>query len=175
MWHLLIDLKKPMTTNYHSKVVEQIIAAIDKVDGLEYTQKLSVLHENSLGQHFRHILEFYLCLLEASATGIVNYDNRKRDLNIENDKSYAELVAKTILEKLKNLDITTNIGLETCLGSDTSIIPSNFSRELVYLSEHTIHHFALIKIGMTTAFPHIGIEQNFGVAQSTIEFQNKGC
>lgn len=163
-----------MKSIYHTQVVSQIIQAISKVDGEEYSLKLDILHKNSLGQHFRHVLEFYLCLLEAKSCGIVNYDKRKRDLEIESNKSYALQVAETILQKLDELDENEVIGLETCLGNDTTIIPSNFSRELVYLSEHTIHHFALIKIGITTAFPHIVLEQNFGVAQSTIEYQKKG-
>lgn len=162
-----------MTTNYHTSVVEQIIEVIEKIDSLDYTQKLAVLHENSLGQHFRHILEFYLCLLEASSSGIVNYDNRKRDLNIENNKSYAILVAHTILDKLRNLDPNAPIGLETCLGTSTDIIPSSFARELVYLSEHTIHHFALIKIGISACFPSVNLCENFGVAESTINFKKQ--
>lgn len=162
-----------MKTNYHSKVVTQIIQAISKVSDLEYSQKLNILHDNSLGQHFRHVLEFYLCLLDAGTCGIVNYDKRKRDLGIENDRAYALQVAQTIHQNIESLDQKETIGLETCLGCDTTIIPSNFSRELIYLSEHTIHHFALIKIGITTTFPHISLEQNFGVAESTIAYQKK--
>lgn len=159
-----------MKNNYHSQVVHQIIEAINSLDDISYAQKLAVLHDNSLGQHFRHILEFYLCLLEAQSSGIVNYDNRKRDLSIETDKSYAQVVAQTILSKIQSIDLHTNIGLETCLGADTAIIPSNFSRELVYLSEHTIHHFALIKIGISTSFPSVKLCENFGVAESTIVY-----
>ncbi|SOE22496.1 hypothetical protein SAMN06298216_2926 [Spirosomataceae bacterium TFI 002] len=162
-----------MNNSYHTQVVKQIIEAINSVDENSYNKKLTVLHDNSLGQHFRHILEFYLCLLEAQSTGIVNYDNRKRDLSIENDKSYATVVTQTILSKLESIDMNTNIGLETCLGTDTAIIPSNFSRELVYLSEHTIHHFALIKIGISTSFPKVKLCENFGVAESTIIYKNK--
>jgi hypothetical protein len=159
--------------NYHSKVVAQIIEAIESVDEVSYAQKLEVLHYNSLGQHFRHILEFYLCLIEAKSCGIVNYDNRKRDLNIETDKSYAKMVAGTIQSQLETINLDTTIGLETCLGSDTAIITSNFSRELVYLSEHTIHHFALIKIGISTSFPAVKLCENFGVAESTIVYNKQ--
>jgi hypothetical protein len=115
-----------MTKKYHTKIVQQIIETISKLDDEAYVKKLPVLHDNSLGQHFRHVLEFYLCLLEARENGIVNYDQRKRDLYIETDKSYAIIVANNILANLENLDCSTVISLETCLRNETAIIPSNF-------------------------------------------------
>jgi hypothetical protein len=58
-------------------------------------------------------------------------------------------------------------------GEELLEIPTSFNRELVYLIEHTIHHLAIIKIGLNEAFPTIEIPENFGVAYSTIRFKEK--
>ena len=50
-------------------------------------------------------------------------------------------------------------------------VSSSFFRELTYLIEHTIHHLAIIKIGLNEVYPAIEIPKNFGVAHSTIRYQ----
>jgi hypothetical protein len=46
-------------------------------------------------------------------------------------------------------------------------------REMVYLVEHSIHHYALIRIGLQENFPKIIIPENFGIAYSTIKHREK--
>ena len=50
-----------------------------------YATPLNVLSDSSIGQHVRHVLEFYLCLLHAQDSGIFNYDARQRDLELQTD------------------------------------------------------------------------------------------
>ena len=44
---------------------------------------------------------------------------------------------------------------------------SSVSRELVYLIEHSIHHYAIIAIALRNEFGHVKIPADFGVAYST--------
>ncbi len=44
-------------------------------------------------------------------------------------------------------------------------------REMVYLVEHSIHHYALIRIGLQENFSDIFIPKNFGVAYSTVKYR----
>ena len=50
-------------------------------------------------------------------------------------------------------------------------ITTSFDREEIYLVEHSIHHFALIRIALKTYFSSIKIDDNFGVAPSTIAYR----
>ncbi|MCA1758587.1 MAG: hypothetical protein LC658_02365, partial [Bacteroidales bacterium] len=54
-----------------------------------FTKKTEVLSDSSIGQHIRHILEFYLLLVSGSFSGTVSYDKRQRDKRIEQDPQFA--------------------------------------------------------------------------------------
>jgi hypothetical protein len=51
------------------------------------------------------------------------------------------------------------------------MVISNVQRELVYLIEHSIHHFALVRIGIQENFPEISLPFSFGIAYSTIKYR----
>jgi len=48
---------------------------------------------------------------------------------------------------------------------------TNYYREVAYNLEHTIHHMALIKVGIREV-SDMEIPENFGVASSTIKFRS---
>ena len=43
-----------------------------------YQEKIDILSGSSLGEHTRHVLEFYGCLLFNTTAAGINYDGRKR-------------------------------------------------------------------------------------------------
>ncbi|TAG65626.1 MAG: DinB family protein, partial [Runella slithyformis] len=49
---------------------------------------------------------------------------------------------------------------------------TTLSRELVYIAEHAIHHLAILKIALRAHFPDIALPVHFGVAYSTVQYQN---
>jgi hypothetical protein len=51
-------------------------------------------------------------------------------------------------------------------------IPSNYYREIAYNLEHTIHHMALIRVGINEV-SMIELPQDFGVAYSTIKYRQQ--
>ena len=51
-------------------------------------------------------------------------------------------------------------------------IATNYHREIAYNLEHTIHHMALIRVGLTEV-AKIELPENFGVASSTVKFRNQ--
>jgi hypothetical protein len=52
---------------------------------------------------------------------------------------------------------------------------TSYNRELVYNLEHAIHHMAIMKIAVDNAFPQVQMPENFGVAYSTIRYQQQQC
>lgn len=133
-----------------------------------YSQSCSVLSNSTIGQHTRHIIELYLCLLNGYETADVSYDRRERDLKIEQDLSFAikqlEYIQAQLDRPNKSIKISYELaGSETCLDS-------NYFREVMYNLEHTIHHHALIKVGIEH-FTSLQLPKSFGVAPSTMQYR----
>ena len=80
-------------------VLDQLDAVLCQISAEHYSLNISSLNA-SVSQHIRHILEFYVCLYEGLKTGVVNYDNRKRDLRIENDRLFTQKLIRELKEKI---------------------------------------------------------------------------
>jgi len=155
--------------------LKSIASIVKKLNAKQYQFPSSYLSGASIGQHIRHILEFYTCLsLAYSKGGAVNYDDRKRELSLEKEPGEAILVIEKVIYWLASEKIAGEISLRAAYSVDknhTCTIPSSFQRELAYCLEHSIHHQALIKIGLfEQGLSHL-IDLEFGVAPSTIKFR----
>ncbi len=165
-----IEFKMLKETNIH--IINQLTDLLNDIDLAVYKDALRPLHYSTMGQHVRHITEFYLCLLKGYESGVVNYDARERNLLIEIDKDFTVDTLENVVQELTKLQSDKLLILKSSFGCDEPMeIPTSFFRELIYLIEHTIHHLAIIKIGLNEVHPEIEIPKNFGVAHSTIRFR----
>ncbi len=153
---LLIDLK-------------QVLADIDSS---HYSLPTPQLSNASVGQHTRHIIEFFQCLIDQTQDGIINYGLRKRDLEMEEQKTAAIEAINQVILNLNRISGNTSLILEIN-EDETYTIPTNTKRELFYNIEHAIHHMAMIKIGLKIISPGVALPENFGVAPSTVRFRMK--
>lgn len=138
----------------------------------EYKKPGKLLSNATIGQHVRHIIELFQCLHLGYETGIVNYDKRKRDYAIETNKNLASMLLTEICSALDKPDKPL---LLEVLYSDTSEetmqVQSNYYREVVYNLEHTVHHMALIRVGVAEV-SQLQLPADFGVASSTVKYRN---
>src|SRR5690606_8636434 len=89
---------------YCTNDLKNIKLLISQLSDKEYSTSINCLSGSSIGQHVRHILEFYICLLEGIPIGIINYDNRKRDVNLETNTLYSTKTIDAICVKLALFD-----------------------------------------------------------------------
>ena len=61
-------------------VFVQLSASLELLNDSQYVYNSKILSNASIGQHVRHIIEMFVCLEDGYAQGVVNYENRKRDL-----------------------------------------------------------------------------------------------
>lgn len=153
--------------------IKSLLSSLNTVD---YSKPLSLLSASTIGQHVRHILEFYTCLIASKNTGIVNYDNRKRNIEIETNIKFAQEQIDWIIENLMldntNIQFTLE-GNYTTESDEIIAIPTTYQRELAYCLEHSIHHQALIKVGLKELELENVINENFGVAPATIRHKKQ--
>lgn len=136
----------------------------------EYVLQHPELGNATIGEHMRHIIELYGSLLENYDYGLINYDDRKRDILIQTDKNAAiSIMEKSLLE----IDKTNKpLSLAHNCFSPIEVLQTNYFRELIYNLEHSIHHQALIKVALYN-LPHIRISDSFGIAPSTLEYRRQ--
>jgi len=155
--------------------MRQLADVIGQLTDHDYARPLSVLSGNTIGKHVRHILEFYELLVNSARTGLLNYDQRQRDLRLEVNPDEAIRRIGSIDRSVQRLDLNQYLRLEADLsvaGAETIQIPSSFARELLYNVEHAIHHMALIQVAVMNAFPDVDLPPHFGVAYSTVQHQS---
>jgi len=151
--------------------LNEISKLLKKIDNSSYTNKQDLLSSSSIGQHVRHITEFYICLLESRVSKVVNYDKRARNEKIENDIQFAESTIQEVSIKLNSSSSNFELKLEgnfTTGENNITSINSSFHRELAFCLEHCIHHQALIKIGLKNLGILKIVPSNFGVGTATI-------
>lgn len=152
--HVLSDLKK----------------LLKSLNTTSFTRENYTLFGVTIGAHFRHIIEFYICCFEQRNKGVVNYDLRKRDVALEKDINLGVRAINQVLKKINQLEFSENkdLLLDNCLNTgNTKAVQTSFYRELSYCMDHCIHHQSLIKIALQEqGLVHL-IDENFGVAFST--------
>jgi hypothetical protein len=152
-------------------VFVQLSASLELLSDGQYVYASKILSNATIGQHVRHIIEMFSCLEEGYEAGIVNYEKRKRDRKIETEKTFAIALLKKIYEGLDKQN--KPLIMEAVYDEDSNeLLPfdTNYYREVAYNLEHTIHHMALIKVGIQEV-SDIEIPEGFGVASSTIKFR----
>lgn len=156
-----------------NNVFVQLSASLKQLSQNEYVQPCNTLFNNTIGQHVRHIIELFQCLENGYDAGVVNYEKRKRDLEIENSKELASQLLQKIYEELmrENKELVLEASYDE--GSQEMIsIATNYYREIAYNLEHTIHHMALIRVGINEV-SSIKLPEEFGVASSTVKYRKQ--
>lgn len=120
----------------------------------------------TIGQHTRHFIEFFQCLLQQAPSGVLNYDLRRRNPAIENSPQAALAAIEDIQAAILHLDLSQELRLEGDLNGPF-FVSTNTGRELLYNLEHCIHHLAIIKIGLAILKPQLTLSEHFGLAAST--------
>ncbi|WP_111709104.1 DinB family protein [Lutibacter citreus] len=159
---------------YCQQNLEEIKKLVIQLSDQQYAYGAKLLSDTSIGQHVRHILEFYQSVLNGLDSKIINYDNRKRNLLIETDKDVAIEMIDTICFKLA-MDLTDTLcfleGNFSANEGNENQIKTTVFRELAYCLEHSIHHQALIKVGLLELNIASFIDETFGLAPATIRYK----
>jgi hypothetical protein len=143
---------------------------ISLLDDEQYSKKIAHLGNASIGGHTRHIIELLVCATEGFSNGTVDYLNRKRNLVLEQNRRYAQETIQEIELSFSKPDKVLKLLVDECEGVESTPVSTTYFREIVYNTEHTIHHLALIKVALIEMNLNL-VDDNFGMAYSTIKFK----
>lgn len=151
-------------------VLQDTVCYLENLSAEQYSHSIEILSHSTIGQHTRHFLECYQCLLSQAPAKMINYCLRERNLQLETDPLYAIDFIGKIITGLADLNLDDKVVLYSSKkGSEA--IDSTIKRELLYNIEHGIHHLALIKVGLKIVAPKLLLPENFGVAPSTVKYR----
>jgi len=160
-----------------TEVLQQGCIFLDRVGDQTYARPLEVPGErkpaSSLGAHYRHVLDHFLCLAEGIRTGKVNYDQRRRNPQVEGSVTCARLVTEDLVDELGCLSpeilereciVTYSVGYDE---SEAEAVKSNLAREVMFCVGHAIHHYAILSL--LCACVGVKLPYEFGIAPSTLK------
>ena len=152
-------------------LVAQGVDAISRFGAYRYTTPAGCFNSTA-GGHVRHVIEHYQAVLSARETGELNYEQRARDLRIENEVEHAIEALGQIERGLMRLsasgadDVMLRLAAETTEGG---VLVTSLARELEFLVSHTVHHYALVAV---LAHAHgVIMPADFGMAPSTLKYR----
>lgn len=156
-------------------VLRQGIALLDSIDEDTYSRKEEGPWGSSIGAHYRHVLDHFLCLIEGLWDFQINYDHRSRNLDTETSVQVARSTTQDLFGALAAIP-------HDVLGRDCTVVysvqygdrtaqnvPSVVGRELLFCVGHAIHHYAIMKL--LCSMRAVGLPNEFGIAPSTLKYQ----
>lgn len=153
-------------------VVRQINHVLAQLAPADYYRPLPEFAGSSLGQHFRHILEFFQCLERGTDAGMVDYASRERNLLYETDPALTAEAFGMFADALENFDCQQVVSVRAEFGTESRpVYDSTVGRELMFVYDHAIHHLAMIKVGLRCQFPAVNADADLGVSPSTLKFR----
>ncbi len=144
-----------------------------------YTRRVPVVFNASIGGHYWHCLDHFTSLLLGLDADEVDYDHRKRDPRIESQPEFARDLTAQMRRTLKQLPPET-LSASVCARcevsyahGDSPVTRSTLARELTYCIAHAIHHYALIAV--MARLLELKLPDHFGVAPSTVTHAKNGA
>jgi uncharacterized damage-inducible protein DinB len=157
------------------EILRQGEALLEALDDQKYTRRLTAVFASAVGSHYRHCLDHFQCLLDGLAPGVVDYDQRRRDVRVENDRQFALAETRRIRQACAKIpwlalelpiQVMSKVNYE---GETASATASSLGRELMYAVAHAIHHYALLAV--MCGLLEVPVPFGFGFAPSTLQHQ----
>jgi hypothetical protein len=160
------------------EILSGLKTILEQIGNDAYGRRMEALSNSTIGEHVRHTIEFFQCLLNQSEGGVINYDKRSHDTLMEKNTVFALHAVEQILSDFSEIPADKPLLLEASFSEsedEYSRSSSSYYREWSYVLEHAIHHLAIIKIGLKMVAPEIKVPDNFGVGPATVKYRQRQC
>lgn len=146
----------------------QCVECVERMSAVQFTHAAD--GHSSIGTHLRHVIEYFQCFLRGMEHGVVDYDARPRDAQLELDPHYTIMTLKALISKCASVTLDRTV-LEVKESISTSAAPfvmvaSTREREAVFLVSHLTHHLGMIKL--LAERQHIMLGADIGKAAATL-------
>ena len=154
-------------------VLRQGSVLLTSINNETYTLKGKGPDGASIGAHYRHVLDHFLCLIEGLWDGEINYDRRARSPELEGSVHVALDATEELIQTFRTMPVAALQQECTVIYSvgyderETQAVHSVFAREVMFCVGHAIHHYAIVKL--LCAERAVALPYEFGIAPSTLK------
>jgi hypothetical protein len=154
-------------------VLRQASTLLTSINNETYTLKGQGTDGASIGAHYRHVLDHFLCLIEGLWDGEINYDRRARSPELEGSVEAALDATEELIQTFRTLPtavlqqectVIYSVGYEE---PEAQAVRSVVAREVMFCVGHAIHHYAILKL--LCAERAVALPYEFGIAPSTLK------
>lgn len=155
--------------------------AVTLIDRLKKEASPDFDYAKAVGPHLRHIIDHYDALLRALPSGApVEYDHRARDPLLQSQPAVTRRKLEDIIQALRDLGAgipkayapttpMTTIFNSGAQGEYEFETGSTLGRELIFVSHHAVHHYAILSRYCAEA--GVTVDSDFGKAPATIAYE----
>ena len=156
-------------------VLRQGLSMLDNTDQESFSRKGEGPWGSSIGAHYRHVLDHFVCLIEGLWDFQIDYDHRGRNGEIESSIEGARQATRELIEALnaipddvlkRECTVVYSVGYGE---AETQAVRSVVARELMFCVGHAIHHYAIVKL--LCSLRAVPLPYEFGIAPSTLKYQ----
>ena len=101
------QMTTPQLIEAAQDVLLQGLGLLFEVSDRTYSRVARAPFNASIGQHFRHVLEHFQCLIRGLRSKEINYDARERNTRIESEVVYSSVATCDVLRAIKGWDDRT--------------------------------------------------------------------
>lgn len=143
----------------------------------EIAERAGLPFEAQIGPHLRHVIEHYEALLAGLDQGVVDYDNRGRDREVERDAALARRRCEALIAGLnarrdrawpETIAVAFDGGVD---GDDRFVSGSTPLRELLFIAGHAVHHYALLRLVLKAQ--GLILPESVGKAAATLRYERE--
>jgi len=148
----------------------QMRSLIERMNDDSYAMPAPGRSSGGVGGHVRHCLDHISALVNATRSGVVEYDQRRRGTPVETCRMAALQEIAELAGRLACLDASVldePVLVESQIDPAGAIIlaRSSVCREVAFVISHTIHHNAIV--AQLLANRDVDLDARFGVAPAT--------
>ncbi|MCJ8349209.1 hypothetical protein [Moritella sp.] len=156
--------------------LDQGIILLMAMTNEQYCMRAKPYITSCIGEHLRHILDLYYVLKEH--VGVIDYDVRRRGALVES----CRMTGLSELEHIKSWLLTLQphmMNNKIMMSTEVSVlntlvaqVETSLIRELIFVSTHAIHHYALMDISAKLC--DVDTPKNMGIAPATLTALRNG-
>ncbi len=156
-------------------ILRRCAGLVRELSDRAYAMESKAIRGGTIGKHVRHSADHFAAVMAAAeGGGVIDYDQRTREVPMETDRGLAAAALADLAERVGGLgadvmDRAVRVRVMVSGDGVEAELWSSLGRELAFATHHAVHHHAMIGAIALEAGFEAGAD--FGKAPSTVSYE----